>query len=139
LYAVDDTLCVTSSYRLIDYATVSGNSIYVKMFINIEPDFIDISKRQYAYEMKEYQHYILKQQIVIPEGFQVEYIPENITFEHQLFNFAATTHKDEREITISVTYSTEFDILPKEYYAKWNEMNRNIRDFVNQSIVLKHI
>jgi hypothetical protein len=139
LYAVDDTLQVTASYRLIDYAVVSGGTMYVKMFLNIPSnEYIDSEKRRQDFEMDERQEYRWIQNITIPDGYRVEYLPEKVTFEHPLFAFSANTTQKGQNIIIDVVYKTDFNILPRTDYNQWNEMNNLIKQFCNRSIVLKN-
>ena len=136
LYDVDVPLQVNAAYRLTDFAVLTADMLYLKMFLNLPiHDYISTDKRTYEYEMEEYQEYVFTQQIVIPKGYQVEYIPENVMIEHPLFGFSATLTQKEEEIIVSVRYKTDFLILPREDYDQWNEMNRMAKEFSNQSIV----
>ena len=139
LYAVDDTLTVTAAYRLTDYAVVGGGMIYMKVFLNIPVhSFIDPAKRLLDFEASERQEYIWSGKITVPEGYQVEFLPEKVDFQHPLFNcFAEMTHQEEQNLNFYVRYATNFNILPRSDYEHWNEMNRQIMEFCNQSIVFK--
>jgi hypothetical protein len=140
LYAVDDTLQVTASYRLTDYAVASSGMIYLKMFLNMPTnDYIDPEKRRQDFEMNDRQEYRWTQNIAIPAGYNVEYLPEKITLEHPLFTFSAKTKQNGQNIIIAVLYKTDFNTLPQTDYGQWNEMNNRIKQFCNQSIVLKKV
>ena len=138
-YAVDDTLKVTASYRLTDYAVVSGGMIYIKLFFNIPVNaFIDPVERLYEYETDECLEYVWTGQILVPEGYQVEHLPEKVDIQHPLFScFASVTYQEGQNIMISARYTTSFSTLPRTDYEMWNEMNRKVTQFCNQSLVLK--
>ena len=139
LYAVDDTLKVTASYRLTDYAIASGGMIYLKMFLNVPTnEFIDPDKRRLGYETNARHEYRWTQNIAIPEGYNVEFLPEKVNFEHPLFAFSANAVHDGCNIIVTAFYNTDFNTLTQTDYNEWNDMNNKIRQFCNQFIVLKH-
>jgi len=113
--------------------------IYVKVFLNIPVhDFIDSAKRLYEYEASERREHVWTGEIVVPEGYRVEFLPEKVDVQHPLFGcFAAITHQEGQNLMISVRYTMNFSTLPREDYDYWNEMNRRVMEFCNQSVVLK--
>ena len=138
LHAVDDTLHVAAQYRLIDYALVSGGTIYLKMFLNIPiHEHIDPDKRRSDFELSHRQEQRWTQNIAIPEGFRVDYLPESVNFEHPQFSFSANAIQRENNIVITAHYKTDFNVLARTDLEHWNEMNSRIRQFLNRSIVLK--
>ena len=139
LHAVDDTLKVTALYRLTDYAIVSSGMIYLKMFLNVPSnEFIDPDKRRLDFELNARHEFRWTQTIKIPEGYHVEFIPEQVNIEHPLFAFSAkATSDDDNNIIITAFYKTDFSALPRTDFEAWNEMNNRIRQFCNQSIVFK--
>ncbi len=137
LYAVDKELEIKTEYVLNDYVVKSNSKLYVKPILRgLEPIIIE-SDRQYEVEFKQKEHYKWVQEIQIPAKYIVDQLPENASYQHPLFSFSSKLTTKGNKIYVEVEYLTDFVRLPKNEYDAWNEMNRMVQNFCNQSFVFK--
>jgi len=137
LYAVDKELEIKAEYVLNDYVVKSNTKLYVKPVLRgLEPIIIE-PDRIYEVEFKQKGHHKWVQEIQIPQKYIVEQLPENVSYQHPLFSFSSKLTTKGNKIYAEIEYLTDFVRLPKSEYDSWNEMNRMVQDFCNQSFVFK--
>lgn len=136
IYDVDNDLQVIGDYVLHDYVMKSSDNLYLKPFLRgLAPVFTD-ENRIFEFELKEKQYQSWEQTVTVPEGYKVSHLVNNVNIKDDLFSFSAEMTENNDLIKLKIDYLTDFIRLPREKYEEWNNMNKQIQRFLNQSIVL---
>ncbi|OFX19444.1 MAG: hypothetical protein A2033_11240 [Bacteroidetes bacterium GWA2_31_9] len=128
------------------YAEFKNEIIYVgdKMYVNLnlDPTFNemkikDIDKRTVPI-FEQFKNKCLYQcNLSIPEGYKVDFIPENITFEFDNFQIKTTYSKTEDKITYQKEIISDFLFLYKNRFADYKAFLEAILKINEQKIILK--
>ncbi len=138
IYNVDDTLSLWYNYTIENYVLKTKDELYVNPYLHhLEVTYIDVAKREYAFEMEHKQKLAWDLTIAIPKGYEIASLPPDIAFSHPLFSFHAAMSQEGNKIILKADYLTDFIVLDKKEYEKWNEMNALIRQFKTGSMVFK--
>lgn len=76
--------------------------------------------------------------IFIPEGYKIEHIPEEQSFENDLVSFSYSTTRSEDQISCSARFNVkQFIINPDEYEGFKNDFNRIIKKLSEMVVLVK--
>lgn len=79
-----------------------------------------------------------KSTILLPEGYKVEYIPEDQSIENDLISFSYTTTKVNDQLTIDAQYNLkQFIILPEKYEILKDDFNKMIKSLSDMIVLVK--
>jgi len=134
----NNALTVDYSFSIPDYIFVNGNNIFVNLNL-IKKSYhkpIQIENRQCGlfFEFKEFSksYYELE----IPDGYVVEFVPENISEINELFGFSIKYRVSENKIIFEKEIFTNFLLLPFDKLELWNETMKKLYISQNKSILL---
>jgi hypothetical protein len=135
----DQNLEMTYKFAINDYLKKVGEEIYINLNLNkrLQNSSIDIEKKKLPIErdfLNTASHLV---RFEIPEGYEVNYLPENTSYENDLFSFDIQYSQDQNKVTLQKEITINHLILKKEQFEKWNEMIELLDDAYKESVVLK--
>ena len=135
----DKATRINYSFRIGDYFQRIGDEIYVNL--NLTKDFyneyINLNTRktplenQYKYQKQEVS--VLE----IPEGYGIDYQPENVHHESPVMGIDVTYTRQGRKVIVKKNFYLDFLLMKTEQFEAWNESVKRISDIYKESIILK--
>lgn len=129
------------SFRIGDYYQKIGNELYVNL--NLNKDFYNTSinttlrqtprESEFKYEKTEVC------ELRIPEGYSVEYLPENFTSSGRLLGFRIEYQHVKDKVILTKKLYSDFLLLMPEQFEEWNQAVKQLSDLYKESIILKKI
>lgn len=137
-YDYDEDFIINYDFEIKNYFKKLGDEIYINL--NLNKDISDLKadkKREYAieYDFKRYQSYVTK--LNIPEGYKVDYLPENVSFSNDLITCSISYELKENVVLYHQNIILNFLILTKEQQLELNKLIKKIEKQYKEIIVLK--
>lgn len=134
----DEALKIEYDFRIEDYAKFVGDEIYINMnmekaFSNDEIEKDRKSPIENDYLFKANNDIFLQ----IPEGYEVEYLPENSNFSTDLFGYNIEYKKEGNKIKFTHNYYKNYLLLNNESFEEWNKMIKEVNKAYREVIILK--
>ena len=73
----------------------------------------------------------------IPAGYQLNYVPENVTYQNDLFGFSINYTVKNNTITLSRLITINTLLVEKPAFKAWNEMVSALSKAYKEVVVLK--
>lgn len=125
-------------FSIPDYVHMVGNEIYLNLNLSKErANTLLPPERKSPLEI-EYKH--TDEELIeftIPEGLEVDYIPENISWKNDLFSFEIKYTKRDSVIEYQRSITVNSLMINLNQFDAWNEGNRRLAAAFKESIVLK--
>ena len=137
-YDYDKDFIINYDFEIKNYFKKLGDEIYINL--NLNKDISDLKadkKREFAieYDFKRYQSYVTK--FKIPEGYLVDYIPENVSFSNDLITCNISYELKENVVYYHQNIELNFLILTKEQQLELNKLIKKVEKQYKEIIVLK--
>jgi len=136
---LDKPIEVNYKFHINDYTKKIGDEIYInlnldKSFYN---DVIDIKKRKQPIE-NEYK-YTNEQNAVFhfPSQYEVEFLPENRSFENDVFGFSILYQVDGNKIIVKKFFYVNYLLLNHESFEAWNDAITQLSTAYRDVLILK--
>ncbi|WP_338789909.1 DUF3857 domain-containing protein [Bernardetia sp. MNP-M8] len=134
----DEALKIEYDFRIEDYAKFVGDEIYINMnmekaFSNDEIEKDRKSPIENDYLFKANNDIFLQ----IPEGYEIEYLPENSDFNNDLFGYNIEYKKEGNKIKFTHNYYKNYLLLNNESFEDWNKMIKEVNKAYREVIILK--
>jgi len=134
---VDNDLQINYNFSLGDYVQKNGNELYVnlhlhKLYMNdlLQPD----REAPREIEFKNVDRNI--NELEIPEGYKVSYLPDNASYNGPLGGFKISYHTiGNTVVNESYIYINTLMVYPKDF-QEWNKMIRSLTRAYNESVTL---
>lgn len=97
---------------------------------------INIEKRKIPVENDFKKSYDFEYNFAIPEGYTVDYLPENFNFSNDFFTVSITYKKVNTTIIINQKMEMNALLIEKSNFEMWNTAIKNITKQYNQNIIL---
>jgi hypothetical protein len=97
---------------------------------------INVEKRKTPLENDFKKSYDFEYDFTIPDGYAVDYLPENFTFSNDFFTAAITYKKANNTIIINQKMEMNALLVEKTNFEAWNTAIKNITKQYNQNIIL---
>lgn len=136
----DKNLIIDYTFNINGYAKKLGDEIYINLNLNKElaPYKMDEDREnEIEYEYKN--HFSYTTTFNIPEGYSVDYIPENISISNTLVSSDISYKKNAKTITYSHTATLNFINLNLDEQKELNTIIKKINKAYKEVIVLKKI
>jgi hypothetical protein len=138
----DSNLFINYDFKLPDYVKVAGEQIFVNL--NLEKDFrsanIDVKKRKgipidndYKYEERE------SNLLLIPKGYEVNYLPANASFKNDLFGFTIAYEKKAEQVVMVKNSYINYLLLKEDKFVDFNAMIKELNKAYSEVVVLQKI
>ncbi len=124
-----------------DYLIKSGDRLYVNLNISkrVGNQQIKEDSEQSVLDLDFKNEYRSVSIFEIPEGYEVEYIPENVSTSSQNISFSCTYEKIENRIKMVYDVSINALSLSNDEFEDWNNITNQIREVTAETLVLKKI
>lgn len=134
-----ENLTIDYKIELRDYAIYSGNEIIINPHLkrSLASTKIDTLTQRYDSEYESTGQYIFTLVLEIPEGYTIDYLPENRKFNFDKFGFDMTYTKIGNTIQYTSIINIDTLYITKVMFPKWNEMVNKLNKAYNETIVLK--
>lgn len=136
----DKNMIVDYTFNINGYAKKLGDEIYVNLNLNKElsPYKMDEDrKNEIEYDYKN--HFSYTSTLNIPEGYTIDYIPENVSVSNDLVSSSITYSKDTKSITYKHDATFNFINLSLEQQKEINSIVKTIEKAYKEVIILKKI
>ncbi len=137
-YDYDKDFIVNYHFEIKNYFKKLGDEIYINLNLNKDvSDLKEDDKRENAieYDFKRYNSYTTK--LIIPEGYKVDYLPENISVSNDFFTCNITYEIKDNNVFYNQNITLDFLILTKEDQTEINKLIKKIEKNYKEIIVLK--
>jgi hypothetical protein len=127
--------CVyTTRYK----SEIINDKIYVQPFLNesFTENPLKQKTRTYPVDLVYPVKRTYKSEIVIPQGYKVEFLPANSTLNDELFGLEYSTTQSESTITITLMYEFKHSVYPPEEYNRVKALFDRIVKKSTEKIVL---
>ena len=134
----DEELRISYDFSIDDYAFQNEDEWYVNMNLDkylkeqeIKKDRKRSVKNRFEYEQKN--TIILD----IPESYEVNYVPENSEYKHELFGYNISYQEKEGKVFLDVNIYERYLELQPEHFEAWNEMIKSLKKNYKEVLILK--
>lgn len=137
-YSLDRTMPYAFSYSLINKSEIINSKIYVQPFLNevFSKNPLTQKIRAYPVDLTYPVYRIYQSEVVIPEGYKVEFLPANSSQNDELFNLDYTATQNTDKIIVSLKYTFKNSVYAPEDYSKVKALFDRIVKKGSEQIVL---
>jgi transglutaminase-like putative cysteine protease len=130
---------ISYKFRISDYFQKAGDELYINL--NLNKDFynaaINRENRKTPIEM-DYGYTKLEfLQFEIPDGYEVDYLPENSDHKGKLLGCKISYQVDKRKISVTKQVYVDYLLLEPAQFELWNESVRQLSSAYKESIILR--
>lgn len=138
-YDYDKNLIVNHDFHIPNYAKTLGDEIYINLNLNrrissnlktdknrvtsVEHKYIDIIEHEYV--------------LIIPEGYEVDYLPEGIEFSSPYFDTSITYELNEDQIIYKQEFRLNALLFEAKDFKTINELVKKVDGQYKEVVVLK--
>lgn len=135
----DKPLQMEYAFKVEDYAKKIQNEIYINLNLDkhLQHAQLDTATRQLPVE-RDYKYndkFIVVMEI--PVGYQLNYVPENVTYHNDLFGFSINYTVKNNTITLSRLITINTLLVEQPAFKAWNEMVSALSKAYKEVVVLK--
>ncbi|NLM98360.1 MAG: DUF3857 and transglutaminase domain-containing protein [Halanaerobiaceae bacterium] len=135
---LEDNFRIDFSLSMKNYTQKMGNLLTIKAF-RFLPAFAQLvgsSERENAVYLGHNMNISREIEIELPEGVEVNYLPEDVWMENETGSLKASFLHDEKGIQINLDFKTVKHIIEKEQYQDLKELFDKAAETMNQQILL---
>ncbi len=130
---------VKYNFEILDYSKSFNDEIYINLNLDkiYQGMLIDTLGTITPIQNDFYcsKKYVTK--FIIPEGYEVTYIPKDGSYNGKEFNFNIKYRKEKNTVILEKEYTLNFFTLLKDKIPEWNKMIKNLNKNYRKTIVLK--
>lgn len=133
-----NALGIEYEFALEKWAKHLDNQIIFKpiLFFPFSDSRIDIEKRKVPIEFDFKTSYEYEYEFLIPEGYKVEYKPDNFSYNNNLVKADITYSSKENKLIVNQKLYINVLLLEKNDFEAWNTAMKTITKQYNQNIIL---
>lgn len=136
----DKSLQIDYSFTIRDYVQNIGEEIYLNLNLNREITGLKITKERKADVEYEYtKTYDITNNLKIPEGYVVEYLPENFEVSSDFFSAHITYTSQDDQIVYHFKGILDFILLTPEQQLELNNILEEVEEAFKEVVILKQI
>jgi len=106
------------------------------LFFPFSDSRIDTEKRKVPVEFDFKRSYEFEYEVLIPEGYKVEFVPENFALKNENIQANITYAVSQNKITVNQQVILNTLLLEKNNFEIWNSSMKSITKQYNQNIIL---
>jgi hypothetical protein len=130
---------VIYDFKISDYFQKAGAELYINL--NLKKDYYNnyinaktrTSPKEIEYKYTEFEY----TELIIPEGYTVEYIPENAAYEGTLLGYEIAYVATPDKITFSKKLYIDYLLMNTVQFETWNNEVKRISELYKESIIIK--
>lgn len=139
-YHYDNPFKVKYDFEIKNYVQTLGNEIYINLNLNKDLSYFKTDKkRENAIEYDYKRHFVYTTTLEVPKGYQIDYIPENVSVSNDLLESTISYKKEKNKITYTHTITLNFLILTVEQQKEVNKLIKKIEKNYKEIVVLKKV
>jgi hypothetical protein len=127
------------AFRLGDYFQRLGDELYINL--NLSKDNYNRSINEKTRTTPhEFDHKYTKSEFIrftLPDGYVIEFLPANDSFNGQLISYAVSYEISGSEILFRKDYSINYVLLLPEQFKTWNDEVTRLSNLYRQTVILK--
>lgn len=133
-----NTLQILYHFELDKWIKKTDNQLLFKpiLFFPYSDARINVEERKNPLENDFKKSYDFEYEFAIPEGYSLDFLPENFTFKNDFFQASINYKKLNNTIVIDQKMDMNVLLLEKENFETWNTAIKNITKQYNQNIIL---
>lgn len=119
-YESDRTHPFSFMYKMNRKTEIINNKIYLQPFLNevFSENPLKQKTRTYPVDITYPVNRIYQSEIIIPEGYKVEFLPGNISQDDEMFELNYTATQQDDKIMVSLKYTFKKSVYAPEDYSK---------------------
>jgi len=128
---------VSFDFKANNQLTKAGNELYIVMDWNKEFSSLEFDdKRKNDYEFNNKYYLDVQTELVIPEGYKVDYLPAAFKKATSQYSFEGSYTNKGKSIMYKKLIVVNKPVLLKSEFDAWNKFIREINTFYNDQVVL---
>jgi hypothetical protein len=139
-YSYDDDFKIKYDFNINDYAKQLGDEIYINLNLKREAsEFRSEKDRENDIEMTYKSHYDFENTLKIPEGYKIDYTPEDFKISNDYLACSITYQQKENKIIYQQLLTMDFLSLSPEEQKIVNAAIKKIEKQYKETVVLKKL
>lgn len=139
-YSYDEDFKVNFQFNINDYAKQLGDEIYVNLNLNREISYFrSEDDRKNEIEAKYKSYYLFENTLKVPEGYSIDYLPENFELNNDYFKCIISYKKEGRKVIYIHKLTMDFLTLSAQEQKLVNAAIKKVEKQYKETIVLKEI
>ena len=140
MFDYDNDLSINYDFKVSNYAKSIGNEIYINLNLNKSISILKTEKdRKVPLEHKYLDSFQFENRLVIPDGYAVDYLPENIEISTKNISSSIKYTLNKNQIVYNHLIRHHSLLLNNENLKEVNEVINKIEKEYKEVIVLKKI
>lgn len=137
-FSYTDDFSITFNFNIDDYAKSLGDEIYVNLNLNREISYFRAEDdRENEIEVKYKSYYLFENTLEIPEGYIVDYLPEDFTITNDYFNCKITYTNEDSVVKYHHELVMKFLTLSPEEQKEVNKAIKQVEKQYKETVVFK--
>ena len=139
-FSYDKPFKVSYNFTISDYVIQAKDEMYINLNLNkilLKKNIEDGRKTDIEIDYKNSYTYV--NELTIPKGYTVDYLPENVSFKNDLLSASITYVQKDSKIFYTHHVTFDFLILPKEAQKTYSNLIKKVEKAYKEIIVLKKI
>lgn len=129
---------INYDFSISDYFQSVGDETYVNLNLSREKLNPILAADRKSPMEREYKHTGYEVfEFMIPEGFEVDYIPQDASWKGSLFSFEVNYRKLPGKIIYKRRIQLDALMINPENFKEWNDANKKLSEAYKETIVLK--
>ena len=136
----DKPLRVEYTFGIRDYIKNFGDEIYINLNLNREVTSFKIDKeRETPVEYEFTKTYDFSNKLKIPEGYTIEYLPENFEVSNEFFSATVKYSEKDGEVLYEYKAVLDFLVLTPDQQLEFNSLLDKLDKAFKEVVILKKI
>jgi hypothetical protein len=134
----DEPTTIEYEFSVADYFQTAGDEIYLNLNLSkhrVNP--LMAADRKSPYERDYKSIFSETFEFTVPDGYQVDYVPENASWKGDMFSFDIAYTKLPGKIVYERKVQLDALIINPGQFKDWNEGNKRLLEAQKETIVLK--
>lgn len=138
LFERDKEFYIHYTFNLKNYAKVNGDKIYINLSLDKDLSGDKVKDDRKVPVEEEYKQ-TLKRNVSfeIPDGYEVEFIPESSSYDNDMFSYQVQFAEDGNMVTMHSNIVVNYLMLNKPEFTEWNKMIKQMNSAYNEVVILK--
>lgn len=124
-----------------NYAKTIGNKTYINLNIDktLSKSGIDIEDRKYSKKIDHFFNKKFTTTFQVPDGYKVNYLPDDLSFNHPLYGYHITYSQQGNTITQNKTLYVKTLRVKNDEFNSWNGFIKSLIKAYRKSIIIEKI
>ena len=116
--------------------TAFDNDYYIDIDFDKELANMELKKRKTNYVFSYKRDFESVTDLKIPEGYEVTYLPENLSVNHDNYDVSVTFSQEENTITYKKQFSLKNAEIEKADFEEWNDIIKKLNRIYSDQIII---